>query len=108
MKNNDEISWLVNEIKRAQDAYYNGENALYTDEKFDAMWDRLTELDPTNPILHTIGEDSGSAFAKAPHVMHMFSQQKCKEPDEFLDWVSKHPENLSNEKDPRSVVLRES
>lgn len=28
MKNNDEISWLVNEIKRAQDAYYNGEGLL--------------------------------------------------------------------------------
>lgn len=93
MKNNDEISWLVNEIKRAQDAYYNGENAIMEDSAFDKLWDRLTELDPTNPILHTIGEDSGSAFAKAPHVMHMFSQQKCKEPDEFLDWVKKHPEN---------------
>ena len=97
MEKNNRKEELVKLIKEAQYAYYNGENAIMSDKIFDELWDELTAIDPMNPILHKVGEDSGSIFRKAPHILHMFSQQKCKEPGEFLDWVSKH-------KVPRYIV----
>lgn len=81
---------LVTKIKEAQDAYYNTGDAIMEDSEFDKLWDELTYLDPNNPILHKVGEDSGSVFQKCEHLMHMFSQQKSKEPEEFKKWAEDH------------------
>ena len=91
--NENRIKELEKIIKEAQDEYYNGENVTLSDEIFDKYWNELTKLDPSNPILHKIGEDSGSAFKKVKHKMHMFSQEKAINPDEFLDWVKKQSHN---------------
>lgn len=71
-----------------QKSYYNGEGEI-SDAEFDRLWDELKSLDPTNPILHKVGADSGN-FPKAPHVMPMGSQEKAATPEEFLDWAAKH------------------
>ena len=55
-----------------QKSYYDGEGEI-SDAEFDRLWDELKSLDPTNPILHKVGADSGS-FPKAPHVMPIDSQ----------------------------------
>ena len=86
----DEINYLVNEIQKHQNEYYNGESTI-SDADFDVLWDRLTELDPNNPILHKVGKDSGSAFEKVDHLMHMNSQQKCTNAEEFREWTRKNP-----------------
>lgn len=71
-----------------QKSYYDGEGEI-SDAEFDRLWDELKSLDPTNPILHKVGADSGN-FPKAPHVMPMGSQEKAASPEEFLAWAEKH------------------
>lgn len=87
----ERIKQLVSLIKHYQTSYYNGE-AEVEDSEFDALWDELKTLDPTNPILNKIGEDSGS-FTKARHIMNMGSQEKVSTKEEFLSWCQKHKYN---------------
>ena len=104
-----EIQDLVSKIKEAQDAYYNGEDVTMSDAEFDALWNELTEKDPTNPILHKVGQDSGSAFEKVQHIMPMTSQQKSTNAEEFRDWARKHPRDeyiVQNKCDGSSIELQ--
>ncbi len=82
------ISRLVTLIKKYQKSYYNGE-AEISDAEFDALWDELKSIDPNNPILKKIGEDSGN-FPKARHIMPMGSQEKAANPEQFLEWAKNH------------------
>lgn len=82
------ISELEKLIVRYQKSYYNDEGEI-SDAEFDKLWDELKSLDPSNPILHKVGADSGN-FDKAPHVMPMGSQEKAASPEEFLEWSVKH------------------
>ena len=75
-------------IKKNQKLYYDGEGVI-SDAEFDKLWDELKSIDPSNPILHKIGADSGN-FEKSPHVMPMGSQEKAADPEQFMDWASKH------------------
>ncbi len=82
------VQELTTLISKYQDSYYNGE-AEISDAEFDSLWDELKSLDPTNPILHKVGADSGN-FAKANHLIPMGSQEKAANPEEFLAWAEKH------------------
>ncbi|WP_407396857.1 NAD-dependent DNA ligase LigA [Treponema sp.] len=84
----DRIKELEKLIVRYQDSYYNGESEI-SDAEFDKLWDELKSLDPSNPILHKVGADSGN-FAKVPHIMPMGSQEKAATPEEFKEWATKH------------------
>lgn len=87
-----EIKELEEKIKQAQDDYYNGEAKL-TDQQFDEMWNELQEKDPDNEIFKKVGQDSGSAFAKAKHMMLCGSQNKSNETYEFIEWYNKYGMN---------------
>lgn len=87
-----EIKDLENKIKKLQAAYYNDE-ALVSDEEFDALWDELRQKDPTNPLLTSeIGNDSADGFPKAKHTILMGSQDKVNTQEELEKWLAKFPE----------------
>lgn len=91
---NKRIKYLVPLIKKYQKSYYDGEGEV-SDAEFDALWDELKSLDPSNSVLQKVGADSAN-FEKALHVMPMGSQAKAASPEEFLEWAQKHvyPEYL--------------
>lgn len=88
------IEELEKLILKYQESYYNGE-AEISDADFDKLWDELKALDPSSPLLHKVGSDSGN-FPKVKHIMPMGSQEKAADPLEFLEWASTHsyPEYL--------------
>ena len=87
-ENGDRIKELERLITRYQNSYYNGSGDI-ADSTFDALWNELELLDPTNPILHRVGADVGN-FPKAHHVMPMGSQAKVSSVDEFVKWAASH------------------
>ena len=87
---NNEIQELENKILEAQKAYYNTGNSMMSDQEFDELWNRLSEIDPNNKIFTKVGQDSSLGFAKVKHIMTCGSQNKCNEAEEFRDWYYKH------------------
>jgi DNA ligase (NAD+) len=87
---NTKIQELEKRVKYHQDLYYNAQPVI-SDAEFDALWDELKLLDPSNILFKIVGRDS-SNFPKASHLMKMGSQEKAANPDEFRAWAKKHPE----------------
>jgi DNA ligase (NAD+) len=82
------IAELEKLIQKYQKSYYDDEGEI-TDAEFDKLWDELSVLDPENPVLKKIGQDSGN-FEKVRHIMPMGSQEKAADPEQFRAWAEKH------------------
>lgn len=82
----NKIPELEQQIKQAQDAYYNGEEIL-SDDEYDALVYELSTLDPTNKLLSKIGADATSKeWKKAKHLFPLGSLNKLNYPNEMDDW----------------------
>lgn len=66
----ERIPALVEQIKSAADAYYNGDQPIITDEEFDKLTDLLAELDPNHELLKTPGWGVSKAAAHLTKVAH--------------------------------------
>jgi DNA ligase (NAD+) len=75
-------------IRRHQKSYYDGE-AEIGDGEFDMLWDELKSLDPANPLFASLGADAVDGFPKERHLIHMGSQEKAANPEEFRAWAEK-------------------
>lgn len=82
------IKELSKLILKYQKSYYNGEGEI-PDSEFDLLWDELKSIDPENPVLQKVGQDSGN-FKKIHHIMPMGSQEKAANPEQFLSWAQNH------------------
>jgi DNA ligase (NAD+) len=49
------VASIVRQLREASDAYYNGGTDILGDEVYDALLERLKELDPENPYLEEVG-----------------------------------------------------
>lgn len=53
------VASIVETLQKAAKAYYESDTPIMTDEEYDALWDRLKQLDPKNPFLETVGSTPG-------------------------------------------------
>lgn len=67
----NQIAKLVQELRAASAAYYNGGDPLMDDDTYDAAVERLKELDPANPFLEEIGAPVAptAGAERLPHPM---------------------------------------
>lgn len=80
---------LVARLQAASHAYHNGLALLMTDAEYDAAIEHLTELDPTNPFLTTVGAPV-AAGDEVPLPISLPSLNKIKAGDGSLPkWLGK-------------------
>ncbi|MFX1507459.1 MAG: NAD-dependent DNA ligase LigA, partial [Promethearchaeota archaeon] len=77
-----DIKKLANQILYHKKKYYDGEPEI-SDEAYDALEERLRQIDPNNPVLHIVGSPEGG---KITHNSPMLSCQKATTIDEVLKW----------------------
>lgn len=90
----DNVKQLEKLIVDAQKAYYN-KKPVMSDIEFDALVDRLTELDPDSPVLKAVGADHTDGFVKVKHKIIMGSQNKANTAEEMDTWFDKCREHGS-------------
>jgi DNA ligase (NAD+) len=92
--NTDRIRELRNQIIKAKQAYYYGGRPILSDEQYDALEDKLRELNPSDPLLATVGAPvpPNNILSKATHRMPMGSQNKVNSAAEFMTWYQKSAE----------------
>jgi DNA ligase (NAD+) len=77
-------------ILKAAEAYYNG-NEIMSDTEYDALINKLKEIDPTNPLCANglAASDSNGSEKKINHTMTTGTLSKCANIDELKDWAAK-------------------
>ncbi|MFX0183526.1 MAG: NAD-dependent DNA ligase LigA [Candidatus Hodarchaeota archaeon] len=77
-----EIKKLANQILFHKKKYYDGE-PIISDAAYDALEEKLRELDPQNPVLYIVGSPEGG---KITHDIPMLSCQKASDVDDVIKW----------------------
>lgn len=86
---NRSIEELEQILREASDAYYGaGEDSLLSDAEFDALRDRLEQLDPDNVFLKQVGAPADSKLQKVSHTIPMGSLKKITQESEFQTWLN--------------------
>ena len=77
-------------LLKAAEAYYNGDEIM-SDAEYDALINKLKEIDPTDPLCANglAAADSNGNEKKIAHTMTTGTLAKCANIDELKDWASK-------------------
>ena len=83
------IADLAKAINYHRELYYNHSAPEISDIEFDALWAELTELDPSNYILHQVGPEPLPGTVKVDHQFQMRSLDKGTSDADIIHFVSK-------------------
>ena len=104
------IQQLVEELNKASEAYYNGQDEIMSNYEWDAMFDELTLLEeetghilPNSPT-QNVGYESTSG-KKEKHEFAALSLAKTKKVEEMVKWAEEFPIWLSWKLDGCTLVL---
>lgn len=95
MNTQEKIKKLEAEILKNRRLYYGGE-AVLSDHDYDALEEKLREIDPDNALFFVVGSHVREG-SKVPHKTKMLSLQKTYDVKELLKWMGER-EVLSMEK----------
>lgn len=100
---------LVDELNRASQAYYFGEEPLMSDKEWDEKYNALTALEketgvvlPDSPT-HRVGGEPLTAFAPHRHINRLWSMDKAQSMAELDDWI-RRTEKLTGQTDLQYYV----
>lgn len=106
---NSEMQSLIARLNEASDAYYNGRGELMTDYEWDALFDRLKELEdesgevlPDSPT-HKVSEDAIPG-QKERHEFPALSLAKTKKEEDLVKWAEGRPIWISWKLDGLTLV----
>jgi DNA ligase (NAD+) len=85
MSKSSQIKDLEGQIIKHKSLYYRGKPEI-SDFEYDALEDKLREIDPTNPVLEIVGSDQ-LVGEKVAHESKMLSLNKTYKIDELEKWM---------------------
>ena len=89
----ERIKWLVRELNKHRDAYYNDSRPTISDEEYDKMFDELQSLEKDTGIImsnsptQTVGYEVKSELQKVKHSHPMLSLDKTKSEDDLIKFA---------------------
>lgn len=104
------IEKLVEQLNKASEAYYNGQDEIMSNYEWDAMFDELTALEEetghilANSPTQTAGYESASGQKEA-HEFSALSLAKTKKVEELVKWAEDYPIWLSWKLDGCTLIL---
>jgi len=84
----DRISELAEAVRYHRELYYNQAAPEITDVEFDALWDELLLLDPSNSVLHEVGPEPAPGTVKVNHLFPMRSLDKGINAEDIIHFVT--------------------
>ena len=88
MAGEERIKYLADAIRYHRELYYNHAAPEITDAEFDALWDELKSLDPSNKVLHEVGPEPLPGTKKVDHMFPMRSLDKGTQDEDIIHFVT--------------------
>ena len=88
MAGEERIKYLADAIRYHRELYYNHSAPEITDAEFDALWDELKSLDPSNKVLHEVGPEPLPGTKKVDHMFPMRSLDKGTQDEDIIHFVT--------------------
>ena len=82
------IEWLVEQLGKHSELYYNKAKPEISDAEFDALRDELQSLSPGHPQLNRVGSDPPPGSTKVDHLFRMMSLDKATSEGEVAHYVA--------------------
>lgn len=111
MSKAERIKWLVRELNKHRDAYYNDSRPTISDAEYDKMFDELQSLEKDTGIImsnsptQTVGYEVKSELQKVKHSHPMLSLDKTKSEDDLIKFAGDKDCILSLKMDGLTVSL---
>ena len=105
------IEELVEQLNRASEAYYNGQDEIMSNYEWDAMFDELSGLEEetghilSNSPTQNAGYEESSSGKRETHEYSALSLAKTKKVEELVKWAGEYPIWLSWKLDGCTLVL---
>ena len=108
----DSMRELIEQLTAADTAYYKHDAPIMTDREYDALYDRLTELERSTGIIlsgsptQKVSGEVLEGLAQARHTKPMLSAQKTKSVDDVIKFINGQKAVVSWKIDGLTLVLR--
>ena len=88
MADGERIKQLAESVRYHRELYYNHAAPEISDAEFDALWDELNLLDPSNEVLHQVGPEPLPGTVKVQHIFPMRSLDKGTSDQDIIHFVT--------------------